>query len=43
MLIHVDSLTLLSIWWNGKSWLLVEPPGYSDKEYAKATSQTNGL
>ena len=21
----------------------MEPPGYSDKEYAKATSQTNGL
>lgn len=26
---HVESLTLLSILWNGKSWLLVEPPGYT--------------
>ena len=26
---HVESLTLLSILWKEKSWLLVEPPGYT--------------
>lgn len=26
---HVGSLTLLSVLWNRKSWLLVETPGYT--------------
>lgn len=40
---HAESLTLLSILWNRKRWLLVEASGYSDKEHVKAASQTNGL